>query len=269
MQPAPSDSDLATRLAALSHPRRLALFQLLVRRYPDRLAAGDIGAVLGARPSTLSAWLTDLSEAGLIDHIRRGTSLLYGARLAGAAALAEGVLGATCRNRFVPDAPRRDPRVLNVLFVGTANAARTLMAEALLRDAAGTRFEVFSAGAAAVGRPDPQVMAMLAELGHDTGLLWSKPLTGFLGPGAPRMDLVLTLDDSVANQPLPDLPGRPVQGHAGLPDPVAAGTAEGFAAAYLTLRNRTARLAALRPGSPRDDLQATADALAGIGADTA
>ncbi len=258
------EQDLAPRLAALAHPQRLAVFRLLMRRYPDRVPAGEIGAAIGARPSTLSAYLADLAEAGLIDHERRGISLRYGARPGAADALLADLVDDACRGRGLPEAPTPG-RVRNVLFVGSGNAARTLMAEALLREIDGARAEAFSAGVAPEGAPDPRAVAMLAELGHDTGPLWSKPVATYLGPQAPRMHIVITLCDRAASGALPVWPGRPVQGHWGLPDPGAAGSAEALANTYLTLRARIARLARLPLDLPRAALQRDLDDLAGLG----
>lgn len=266
---------IVAELSALAHPQRLALFGLLMRRYPDRLPAGEIGQILGAKPSTLSAYLSDLAEAGLIDAERRGTSLLYRARLDAARGMVARFLAESCRGRADPEvAPEPVPgpgaaswRVRNVLFLGWDNGARSLMAEALMRETAGSRFEVFSAGLMAGAQANPQALTMLAELGHDTASLWSKPVTGFLGLDAPRMDLVITLSDRAANVALPVWPGRPVEAHWGLPDPVALGTAEAYAAAYLTLRARVAALAALPMNLPRGALQARLDELARLEAD--
>ena len=51
-----------------------------------------------------------------------------------------------------------------VLFVCTANSARSLMAEALLRDMAGDRFEVASAGTEPTS-PHPMALQVLEEAG--------------------------------------------------------------------------------------------------------
>jgi ArsR family transcriptional regulator, arsenate/arsenite/antimonite-responsive transcriptional repressor / arsenate reductase (thioredoxin) len=67
------------QFSALAHPQRLSVFRLLMRRYPDRVPAGEIGRILGLRPSTLSGYLSDLTEAGLTEQERRGTSLRYAA----------------------------------------------------------------------------------------------------------------------------------------------------------------------------------------------
>lgn len=261
------ETDLVTALSALAHPQRLAVFRLLMRRYPDRVPAGEIGAAIGARPSTLSAYLADLSEAGLIDHERRGTSLLYRARLDGVRGAVGALLQGACRGRADPVPVARAGRVRHVLFLGSANAARSLMAEAILREIDGARSEVFSAGVAAAASPDRGAMAMLLELGHEAGPLYAKPAATYRAADAPRMDVVITLCDRAANADLPAWPGHPVQAHWGLPDPVAEGTADAYARVYLTLRARLERLAALPPGLDRAALQQALDDLAGLGPD--
>lgn len=62
-----------------------------------------------------------------------------------------------------------------VLFVCTANSARSLMAEAVLRDMAGDRFEVASAGTAPAA-PHPMALQVLSEEGIAVDGLRSKHL---------------------------------------------------------------------------------------------
>jgi hypothetical protein len=71
------------------------------------------------------------------------------------------------------------------------------------------------------------------------------------------MDIVPTLCDRAANRALPVWPGNPVQGHWGLPDPVAEDTAEGCARTCPTLRARLRRLAG-RPAAPTRSGRASA-----------
>ena len=53
-----------------------------------------------------------------------------------------------------------------VLFLCTHNSARSQMAEGLLRDMAGDRFEAFSAGTEAT-RVRPEAISVMAEMGVD------------------------------------------------------------------------------------------------------
>lgn len=66
-------------LSALAHEGRLSIFRLLVRAGNDGVAAGDIARKLGVLPNTLSASLTVLVNAGLIDSRREGRSIFYSA----------------------------------------------------------------------------------------------------------------------------------------------------------------------------------------------
>lgn len=67
-----------------------------------------------------------------------------------------------------------------VLFLCTANSARSQMAEALLRRRAGDRFEVLSAGLSP-REIHPLTIRVLEEIGLDTGALRAKGIDEFLG----------------------------------------------------------------------------------------
>ncbi|MEC7377540.1 MAG: metalloregulator ArsR/SmtB family transcription factor [Pseudomonadota bacterium] len=83
-----------------------------------------------------------------------------------------------------------------VLFVCTANSARSLMAEALLRDMAGDRFEVASAGTEPT-RPHPMALQVLEEAGLSTEGLHSTQLADVQGQ---YWDYVITLCEKAANE---------------------------------------------------------------------
>ena len=51
------ETRFASRLATLGHPQRLAIFRLLMRRFPDHVPAGEIAQALNLKPSTLSSYL--------------------------------------------------------------------------------------------------------------------------------------------------------------------------------------------------------------------
>ncbi len=241
-------------LAALAHPQRLALVRLLIRRYPDALAAGEIAGVLGVRLSTLSAYLNTLRQAGLITQQRQGRSLLYRAGMGRTRDLMSYLFDDCCRGRPglcpAPHAPHRqenpvmERHPLNVLFICTGNSARSIMAEAILRDIGEGRFAAHSAGTQPGSAPHPNALRVLAANGHATAGLRAKTTDEFRQPGAPAMDFVFTVCDRAANEDCPAWPGQPITAHWGQPDPVlATGTdAErmlAFAAVHAAL---TARL---------------------------
>jgi ArsR family transcriptional regulator len=67
-------------LSALAHEGRLTVFRMLVQAGQTGIAAGEIARRMEVPPNTLSANLTILSHAGLIDSRREGRSVIYTAR---------------------------------------------------------------------------------------------------------------------------------------------------------------------------------------------
>jgi arsenate reductase len=106
-----------------------------------------------------------------------------------------------------------------VLFLCTGNSARSQMAEGLLRDLAGDRFEVFSAGTIA-SFVRPQAIAVMNELGIDISNHRSKAVEEFLNSD---FDYVITVCDH-ANQHCPTFPGRVERIHWSVDDPVGSGS---------------------------------------------
>ncbi len=68
-------------LAALAQSTRLAAFRLLVAHEPDGLAAGELARLLAVPQNTLSAHLSVLSRAQLVNGERRSRSIIYRANL--------------------------------------------------------------------------------------------------------------------------------------------------------------------------------------------
>lgn len=64
-------------LGALAHEGRLAVFRMLVQAGADGVAAGEIARRLGVPANSLSANLTVLSHAGLVQSRRVGRSIIY------------------------------------------------------------------------------------------------------------------------------------------------------------------------------------------------
>lgn len=101
-----------------------------------------------------------------------------------------------------------------VLFLCTHNSARSQMAEGLLRELGGNRFEVFSAGTVAT-RVRPEAIAAMRELGIDITGQSSKTLDQYLN--AP-LDEVITVCDQ-ANDSCPVFPGQVQRRHWSIDDP--------------------------------------------------
>lgn len=149
-----------------------------------------------------------------------------------------------------------------VLFLCTGNSARSLIAEALLNTLGAGRFHAYSAGSHPSGQVQPLAVEIAAELGYDTARLHSKSWDEFAVPGAPAMDLIITVCDSAAGESCPLWPGHPATAHWGVPDPAAvtgdaATRRAAFRAAMLTLRRRVELLIAL-PDARLDGLTARA-----------
>ena len=113
------------------------------------------------------------------------------------------------------------PRI-SVLFVCTHNSARSIMAEALLREKGGDAYEVFSAGTEP-SQVRPLTLEVLREAGLPTAGLRSQSVQEFMGQ---KFDYIITVCDS-ARQNCPVFPGEGDRFHWGYPDPSAAtGTEE-------------------------------------------
>ena len=137
---------------------------------------------------------------------------------------------------------------IRVLFLCTGNSARSILAEALLNRLGAGRFEAYSAGSAPKGAVHRESLRLLSAKGYDTSGLRSKSWDEFAAPGAPPLDLIITVCDNAAGEVCPIWPGRPAAAHWGLPDPAAAAPADApaaFAHAYAQLESRIAALNAL------------------------
>ena len=273
-------SRAALAFACLGHAGRLAVFRLLMRFAPQGVRPTEIAQATGFKANTLSHHLRDLLAAGLIRAERRGRSLYYSIDLD----RSEDLLGylALDVGRARPDllaplAPAlKDHAAMpdtgyNVLFICSGNSARSIFAEALLRDLGEGRFQAFSAGTRPNSRLNPFALEVLRRNGHDVGELRSKHVSEFQAPGAPVMDLVFTVCDTAAAEECPPWPGQPITGHWGLPDPVKAQGTDAekalvFAQTYGALRRRVEAFVAL-PFSTLDRLalQARVDRIGTLG----
>lgn len=130
-------------------------------------------------------------------------------------------------------------RTYNALFVGTGNAARSQMAEALLNFMAKGRIRAFSAGSHPEASVQPLAAELIAGLALPKEMLRTKSWDEFAGPGAPEMDFVITLCDNAAGEVCPAWPGHPAVAHWRIPDPgLTPGDHHAFKDAWLALHLR-------------------------------
>jgi protein-tyrosine-phosphatase len=107
---------------------------------------------------------------------------------------------------------------LRLLFLCTANSARSQIAEALLSQKGRSRFIAGSAGS----HPALQVNPYAIEILREHGIAWQgrrpKSIDDVIGE---EWDVVITVCDR-AKDSCPIFPRKPVFAHWGLPDPAAA-----------------------------------------------
>lgn len=131
----------------------------------------------------------------------------------------------------------------HVLFVCTANSARSVLGEALLRHLGKGNFTTYSAGSTPRGTVNPDALTCLERHGLPTDGFRSKSWEEFSGPEAPGMDLIVTVCDSAAGESCPIWPGHPLVVHWGIPDPASVEgnddvRGEAFDLAYERLERR-------------------------------
>ena len=251
---------IPSRLSTLGHPQRLAVFRLLMRRYPDRVPATELAHALGLKPNTLSSYVGALMQAGLVTQERAGTSLRYSVDMDAARDTFDYLLLDCCRGRpdiclpvSYPAISREDRmthRKYNVLFICTGNSARSIFAESILRKEAGDRFNAYSAGTKPRSELNPFALEVLRQKGHDISVLEAKNIAVFQAEDAPELDFVITVCNQAANEDCPAWSGQPVSAHWGMPDPVKAEGSHAekslaFQQAYGALLNRIKAFATL------------------------
>lgn len=245
--------------AALGHAGRLSVFRMLMRFAPRPVRPSEIAQALDLKANTLSGYLSDLVDAGLVSSTRDGRALYYKVDMKSCEGLVGFLVNDCCRGRpdvclpFQSTEPDR-ARPYRVLFLCSGNSARSIIAEALLRDLGEGRFEAFSAGTRPSGAVNPFVQDLLARNGHETLGLNSKDITTFQGKDVPDFDFVFTVCDIAASEDCAPWIGQPLSAHWGLPDPVKraeemlgtdAERALIFAKTYEALRRRIEAFTAL------------------------
>lgn len=214
-----SRDERARVFAALGDPTRLGICELLAVQdlSPDALAAA-----LEVPGNLLAHHLKVLESAGLIErvpskHDRRRTYV----RAVDAAL--ESLLP-----QPHPIAARR------VVFVCTHNSARSILAEAIWRDASNVPSS--SAGTHPADRINPRALKVARRMGLTVTQESPQLIDDIVRPG----DLIVSVCDSV-NEELPDLDNQHL--HWSVPDPAAVDTDRAFTQAASELSSRITHLA--------------------------
>lgn len=139
-----------------------------------------------------------------------------------------------------------NPTPTAVLFVSTGDAARGILAEALLRHNGMDRFVAFSAGIAALPKVAPKTLEILDDNGIFVDGLQPKNLLAFFeSPRSILIDVIVTLSEE-ARTACPLWPGDPVRVHWPVDDPLVAGNEDErelkFRKCFDTLQNRVSAL---------------------------
>jgi arsenate reductase len=119
-------------------------------------------------------------------------------------------------------------KTLNVLFLCAHNSARSIMAEVILNDLANGRARGFSAGNIPRDVVNPTAIKVLNKSHLATTGLRSKSWDEFSQPDAPRMDVVITVCDTLTGNVTPEWSGNPVRAHWPVEDldPMVEGKSE-------------------------------------------
>jgi arsenate reductase (thioredoxin) len=109
----------------------------------------------------------------------------------------------------------------NVLFLCTANSARSIMAEAILNGRRNPHFTAYSAGSIPSGTVRPEAIKQLELANLPTEGVRSKSWQEFATPDAPPMHFIFTVCDNAASEVCPVWPGQPMTAHWGIADPAS------------------------------------------------
>lgn len=212
---------------AMADPTRLRILDMLMQ---GESCNYELTELLGITPSLLSHHLRALREANLVASRRD----LIDGRWVYYAANQEAVTFWRAWFNDMFDSARVQPRTAGcgpegqlsnwetgeaqqrVLFLCTANSARSQMAEAIVNTRLAGRWEAVSAGTQPAEHVHPVAVATLAELGIDWHGHKTRPADELQGE---TFDLVVTLCNN-ARREVPDWVESSV--HVGFPDPSQA-----------------------------------------------
>ena len=112
-------------------------------------------------------------------------------------------------------------RKCNVLFLCRANSARSIMAEALLRELGAERFEAFSAGIEPAEDVHRLTLAQLRPTISELGKVRPKSWNVYAAPDSPIMDVVIAMCEEASEPHAPTFPGKPIFCQWNFADPLA------------------------------------------------
>lgn len=137
-------------------------------------------------------------------------------------------------------------RTFNVLFLSAHNAARSILAEALLNRLGAGRFEARSAGFDPAPDISPYALALLSKINYQADRLSAKAMPAVIGAEDPGYDFIIRLSpDRRTRQDgqrrMPQFLGQPVMIDWHMPDPSdMMGSSGAIAAAYSDIFNHLA-----------------------------
>lgn len=138
--------------------------------------------------------------------------------------------------------------MFNVLILCTGNSARSILAEAIFNRDGADRVRAYSAGSNPTGQVNPGALRLLEKKGLPVTGYRSKSWDEFATPGAPEMDLVITVCTGAAGEICPIWPGAPISAHWDVSDPATAPADQidlAFELAYHRLNERISAMLAL------------------------
>jgi arsenate reductase len=115
---------------------------------------------------------------------------------------------------------------LNILFVSSGNAARSILAEAILRQKGSARFQARSAGYKPLAHIHSHALQLLSAEGIGIDGLHTKGWNEFFAAARIiKIEVIVTLSED-ARQNIPTWPGDPVRVHWAVDDPLSAEKAD-------------------------------------------
>ena len=115
----------------------------------------------------------------------------------------------------------------NILFLCTRNAARSIIAEAIVNKDGHGRFRAYSAGTEPARQVRPEVLSLLRIRDYNPDTVYTKSLNDLIQAKPPPFDFVITLCDQAAEKTCPVWPGHPMTALWPIPDPLSEDDGKG------------------------------------------